>query len=51
MKNTKRFINPFTSLFIGNNYVANLNASKSLMKQSSALWFKKINVFKRTYAF
>ncbi len=30
---TKRFIKPFTELFIGNNYVANLNASKPLMQE------------------
>jgi PAS domain S-box-containing protein len=32
-KYTKRFIKPFTGLFIDNNYVANLNASKQLMKK------------------
>lgn len=30
---TKRFIKPFSGLFINNNYVANLNASKELMKK------------------
>ncbi len=30
---TKRFIKPFSGLFIDNNYVANLNASKTLMKK------------------
>ncbi len=29
---TNRFIKPFTGLFIGKNYVANLNANKELMK-------------------
>jgi PAS domain S-box-containing protein len=28
---TKRFIKPFSGLFIGNNYIANINASKVLM--------------------
>ncbi len=30
---TQRFIKPFTTLFIGKNYVANLNANKELMKR------------------
>ena len=30
---TKRFIKPFTGLFIGENYVANLDASRDLMKK------------------
>lgn len=30
---TSRFIKAFTGLFIGNNYVANLNANKELMKR------------------
>lgn len=30
---TKRFINPFTGLFIGRNYVANMSANKELMKK------------------
>jgi PAS domain S-box-containing protein len=30
---TKRFIKPFSGLFIKNNYVANLNASKKLMQR------------------
>jgi len=30
---TKRFIKPFTGLFIGDNYVANLDASRGLMKK------------------
>jgi PAS domain S-box-containing protein len=30
---TSRFIKPFTGLFIGNNYIANLNANKSLMQK------------------
>ncbi|MDX9815124.1 MAG: PAS domain S-box protein [Sulfurimonadaceae bacterium] len=30
---TSRFIKPFTGLFIGKNYVANLNANKELMKK------------------
>jgi len=30
---TKRFIKPFTGLFIEDNYIANLNASKPLMKK------------------
>jgi len=30
---TSRFIKPFTGLFIGKNYIANLNANKELMKR------------------
>lgn len=30
---TNRFIEPFTKLFIGKNYIANLNANKELMKR------------------
>lgn len=30
---TNRFIEPFTKLFIGKNYIANLNADKELMKR------------------
>jgi len=30
---TKNFIKPFSGLFIGNNYVANIDASKELMKK------------------
>jgi PAS domain S-box-containing protein len=30
---TQRFIEPFSKLFIGNNYVANMNANKEIMKK------------------
>ena len=39
---TKRFIEPFTGLFIGNNYVANLNANKKLMEKINNFGIKKI---------
>ena len=48
---TKRFINPFTSLFIGNNYVANLNASKSLMKKVQLYGSKKLMYLKEPMLF
>lgn len=38
---TKRFIKPFSGLFIGNNYVANLNASKDLMNEVQAYGLDK----------
>ncbi len=49
---TKRFIKPFSGLFIGNNYVANLNASKPLMKEieeagiNSFFSIKEYRIFK-----
>ncbi len=39
---TKRFIKPFTGLFIGNNYIANLNASKSFMEKAENFGIKKL---------
>ncbi|RXK12485.1 response regulator receiver protein [Halarcobacter mediterraneus] len=39
---TKRFIKPFTGLFIENNYVANLNASKSFMEKAEKIGIKKL---------
>ena len=39
---TKRFIEPFTGLFIGNNYVANLNANKKLMEKINNFGINKI---------
>ena len=39
---TKRFIEPFTGLFIGNNYVANLNANKKLMEKINKFGINKI---------
>ncbi len=38
---TSRFIKPFTGLFIGKNYVANLNADKELMKKVENFGIKK----------
>ena len=38
---TDRFIKPFTGLFIGKNYVANLNANKELMKKVENFGIKK----------
>ena len=38
---TKRFIKPFSGLFIGNNYVSNLNASKELMKEVEQFGLEK----------
>ncbi len=39
---TKRFIKPYTGLFIDNNYVANLNASKELMDLAQRHGIKKL---------
>lgn len=39
---TKRFIRPFSGIFIGNNYVANLNASKKIMKKAEKYGHKKL---------
>ena len=38
---TQRFIKPFTGLFIKNNYVANLNANKAIMKKVEDFGIKK----------
>lgn len=38
----KRFIKPFTELFIEDNYVANLNASKELMKLAKDYGIKRL---------
>jgi PAS domain S-box-containing protein len=38
---TQRFIEPFSKLFIGNNYVANLNANKEIMKKVESFGIKK----------
>lgn len=43
---TKRFIKPFTGLFIGNNYVANLNASKEIMKKAKSYGLSKLMYLK-----
>ncbi len=48
---TTRFIKPFTSLFIGNNYVANLNASKSLMKKVKIYGLKKLMYLEKPILF
>ena len=52
---TKHFIKPFSELFIGNNYVANLNASKTLMQEiekeglKSFLSIKEYKIFKNYF--
>lgn len=39
---TQRFIKPFSGLFVGNNYIANKNASKELMQKSQKYGLKKL---------
>ena len=39
---TKRFIKPFSGLFIGNNYIANQNASPELIKKVEKYGLKKL---------
>lgn len=39
---TDRFIKAFTGLFIGRNYVANLNASKDIMKKAEVFGLEKL---------
>ena len=52
---TKHFIKPFSELFIGNNYVANLNASKTLMQEieqeglKSFFSIKEYKIFKNYF--
>ncbi|MAD41255.1 MAG: response regulator receiver protein [Arcobacter sp.] len=46
---TKRFIKPFTGLFIENNYVANLNASKEFMNKAKNYGIKKLIYAKKPF--
>ncbi len=39
---TKRFIRPFSGIFIGNNYVANLDVSKDIMDKAKEFGLKKL---------
>ena len=48
---TNRFIKAFTGLFIGNNYVVNLNASKELMKKVENYGLKKLMYLKGNIVF
>ncbi len=45
---TKRFIKPFTGIFIENNYVANLNASVKFMEKAKNYGIKKTYVLQKT---
>ncbi|QKF73497.1 multi-sensor domain-containing response regulator c-di-GMP phosphodiesterase, RpfG family [Aliarcobacter faecis] len=48
---TPRFIKPFTNLFIGNNYVANINASADLIKRVEKNGLKKFLYIKNYILF
>jgi PAS domain S-box-containing protein len=48
---TQRFIKPFTGLFIDDNYVANLNASKELMQKVEKYGLKKLMYLKAPMVF
>lgn len=46
---TQRFILPYSGLFIGNNYVANKNASKEMMKKAELYGLQKLMYIQETY--
>jgi len=48
---TKRFIKPSSGLFIGDNYIANENASKELMKKVEVYGLKKLMYLKEPLLF
>ena len=48
---TKRFIKPFSGLFIGNNYVANVNASKEFMEKAESYGIKKLMFLEKPLLF